>query len=74
MRGDVILVEQHHRVAAEEIAPAILKAITSSNDRYTITVAGESGSGKSETATAIAEVFKTMITSCVIHQLDDYFV
>ncbi|MEC7464620.1 MAG: hypothetical protein VX809_08395 [Pseudomonadota bacterium] len=58
MRGDVILVEQHHRVAAEEIAPAMLKAIASSDDKYTITVAGESGSGKSETATAIAEVLE----------------
>lgn len=74
MRGDVILVEQHHRVAAEEIAPAMLKAIASSDGKYTITVAGESGSGKSETATAIAEVLEAAGISSVILQQDDYFV
>ena len=59
-------------VAAEEIAPAMLKAIASSDDKYTITVAGIH-SGKSETATA-TEVLEAAGISSVILQQDDYFV
>ncbi len=74
MRGDVIIVEEHHRSAAEVIAPTLLEAIAASDGKYTITVAGESGSGKSETAAAIAEVLEEAGISSVILQQDDYFV
>ena len=74
MRGDIIIVEEHHRSAAEAIAPTLLKAIAAAGGKYTITVAGESGSGKSETATAIAEVLEEAGISSVILQQDDYFV
>ena len=74
MRGDVIIVEEHHRSAAEAIAPTLLTAIAAAGGKYTITVAGESGSGKSETATAIAEVLEEAGISSVILQQDDYFV
>ena len=56
MRGDTIIIEAHHRKAAKAIVPIILPKIKGSPGKFTITVAGESGSGKSETATAIAEV------------------
>ena len=74
MRGDVIIVEEHHRSAAEAIAPTLLTAIAAADGKYTITVAGESGSGKSETATAIAGVLGEAGISSVILQQDDYFV
>ena len=74
MRGDVIIVEEHHRSAAKAIAPTLLTAIAAAGGKYTITVAGESGSGKSETATAIAEVLEEAGISSVILQQDDYFV
>lgn len=74
MRGDKIIVEAHHRKAAEEILPLILPAIKASRGKYTITVAGESGSGKSETATAIAEILASRGIAAVIFQQDDYFV
>ena len=74
MRGDVIIVEEHHRSAAEAIAPTLLTAIAIAGGKYTITVAGESGSGKSETATAIAEVLEEAGISSFILQQDDYFV
>jgi len=74
MRGDTIIVEAHHRKAAENIVPRILPEIESSAGKYTITVAGESGSGKSETATAIAELLEKNGVDCVIFQQDDYFV
>ena len=57
-----------------EIVPQIIEAITRKGTRYTITVAGESGSGKSETGRAIAdELEKYGIRSVVLGQ-DDYFV
>jgi len=74
MRGDTIIVEAHHRKAAEKIIPLILPEIEASPAKYTLTVAGESGSGKSEMATAIAELLEKNGISCVILQQDDYFV
>ncbi len=74
MRGDTIIVEAHHRKAAEAIVPLILPQIEASQGKYTISVAGESGSGKSETATAIAEVLAEQGVSSAIFQQDDYFV
>jgi len=74
MQGDTIVIEEHHRRAAEAIAPIILPVIEKTNSRYTITVAGESGSGKSEIATAIAEVLEKSGIHSIILQQDDYFV
>ncbi len=74
MRGDIIIVEDHHRSAAEQIVAAIKPAVENKDGRYTITVAGESGSGKSETAQAIAEAFDAIGISSAIYQQDDYFV
>ncbi len=74
MRGDTIIVEEHHRRAAAEIVPALLPRIRESGGRYTISVAGESGSGKSEMATAIADALARKGIDSVIFQQDDYFV
>jgi len=73
MRGDTIIVEDHHRKAAAEIVPTLLARIGEA-EKYTLTVAGESGSGKSETATAIAEALAEAGIESVILQQDDYFV
>ncbi|HSB90140.1 MAG TPA: hypothetical protein VLD63_08960 [Anaerolineales bacterium] len=74
MKGDVLLVQEWHRRAAGEIVPHLMDAIKRKNTRYTITVAGESGSGKSEIGRAIAdELQKLGIRSVVLGQ-DDYFV
>ena len=43
MKGDVIIVEEHHRRAAARIAGALEEKIRSTPRVYTITVAGESG-------------------------------
>jgi uridine kinase len=73
MKGDVILVEEHHRKAAGVIAPAILGKVRSRPTRYVISVAGESGSGKSETAAAIAEELSRLGVRSVVLAQDDYF-
>lgn len=74
MKGDVIVVEEHHVKAASIIAPRLVEKIKNKGSRYTITVAGESGSGKSESGKAIAdELEKKGIKSVLLGQ-DDYFV
>jgi uridine kinase len=74
MKGDVILVEEHHRKAAGVIAPAIIEKVRTKPARYVISVAGESGSGKSETAKAIADELSKLGVRSVILGQDDYFV
>ena len=74
MKGDIIIVEEHHRRAAAAIVPQLIDDIATAAGRYTITVAGESGSGKSETATAIAEALGEHGHTAAILQQDDYFV
>ncbi len=75
MQGDTIIIEDHHRRAAARIAPFLLPRIRAT-EKYTLTVAGESGSGKSETAQAIANELVRLDGNIksVIFQQDDYFV
>ena len=74
MKGDKLVLQDYHRRAATEIVSHLIQDITKKKTRYIITVAGESGSGKSETGKAIADEFdKFGITSVLLGQ-DDYFV
>lgn len=74
MKGDVIIVEEHHRKVAAEIVDRLAPVIRARATRYAMTVAGESGSGKSETATALAEALDSVGLPTCIYQQDDYFV
>ncbi len=74
MKGDIIVLEEHHRSAARAIVPDIVDAIRASVGRYVITVAGESGSGKSETGKAIADELAAHDLAAVLLGQDDYFV
>ena len=74
MKGDKLVLQDYHRRAASEIVAHIIQDIRKKKTRYIITVAGESGSGKSETGKAIAdELVKFGIKSVLLGQ-DDYFV
>lgn len=74
MKGDSIIVEEHHRRAAVEIVKRLLDPIRDRSGGFSITVAGESGSGKSEMAKAIVdELAQFDIPGLVLGQ-DDYFV
>jgi uridine kinase len=74
MKGDVIVLEAHHIQAARSIVPHIIENIKNKPTRYIITVAGESGSGKSETGKAIADELATYGIQAVLLGQDDYFV
>lgn len=74
MRGDSIVIEEHHRKAAKQIVAALSDRINSSEGKFALNVAGESGSGKSEIATAIAEELEKSGIKSILLQQDDYFV
>jgi len=74
MQGDTIVIEEHHRRAADQIVDMIVPAIQGMPGKYTISVAGESGSGKSEIAAAIADGLERSGVHSIILQQDDYFV
>ena len=71
MDGDKLLIEAHHTARAQELIPHILERAV---DRMVITVAGESGAGKSETASEIARLLRAQGKSAEVLQQDDYFV
>jgi uridine kinase len=74
MKGDSIIVEEQHRKAASGIVPVLLPILQASKQRYTISVAGQSGAGKSETAMAIALSLAGYGFKSLIFQQDDYFI
>ena len=74
MKGDRILVEDHHYQAARKIVEHILGQVEARDRRAVITVAGEAGCGKSETALGLVETFQQHGLRCAIFQQDDYFV
>ena len=73
MKGDVLVLEKYHIEAGEKIAQTVIDKINDFDRRYIISVSGESGSGKSETARAISNALARVgIVSVVLGQ-DDYF-
>jgi len=73
MKDDIIVLEEHHRKAASKIVTQLIGKITDKPTRYTISVAGESGSGKSETALAIAQKLRESGIDSIVLSQDDYF-
>jgi uridine kinase len=71
MIGDKLVIEKHHTDRATEIYGTLADRI---GDRFVITVAGESGSGKSELASEIARLLTEGGFKAGILQQDDYFV
>lgn len=74
MQGDIILVGEEHRRAAGLIIDHLIDDIRATDRRFTITVAGESGSGKSETGQALKEALEEHGVDAVVLQQDDYYV
>jgi len=73
MQGDTIVIEDHHHRAAISVAARLLPEIQSFDGKYTMSVAGESGAGKSEIAVAIARHLEVAGIPCLVLQQDDYF-
>jgi uridine kinase len=74
MKGDILVIQEYHKRAASEIVTQMIESVRGKNTRYTVAVAGESGSGKSETSEAIAREFEKYGIKSVILGQDDYFI
>lgn len=73
MIGDKLVITDFHRKNGIRIEQATSESIRRAGRIYTITVAGESGSGKSETAATSAEQLELAGFRVVILGQDDYF-
>lgn len=73
MIGDKLVITDYHRENGRKVAEAVLKKIKKVDRLFTVSVAGESGSGKSETAQTTAEELERHGMRTVILGQDDYF-
>jgi uridine kinase len=74
LKGDKLIINKEHIRAADQALALLLPEIASNQGRFIITIAGESGSGKSEIAAALSEALSRKDIKSVILQQDDYFV
>ena len=74
MQGDVLIINENHRKAASQCVELMLPDIKAVKGIYIVSVAGESGAGKSEIAASIAELLDANNLKSYVFQQDDYFV
>ncbi|MFW5962766.1 MAG: uridine kinase family protein [Bacteroidota bacterium] len=74
MEGDKLVIKEHHVKSAKMVAEIVIPEIKATEGRYAITIAGESGSGKSETAQTLKDELEKHNIKSYIFQQDDYFV
>ncbi len=74
MIGDKLVITEYHRQAASMIYKEVKLLLQKSEKPLVLTVAGESGSGKSETALMLKELIEKAGFKTIILQQDDYFV
>ncbi len=73
MKGDVINLNDENRQTARIVMAPLLQEIKKTEGIYNMSVAGESGAGKSIIAAAIAEQLENDGIKVKIFQQDDYF-
>lgn len=71
MVGDKLIIEKHHTERAADICELVAERI---EEKSVISVAGESGCGKSELASELARLLTQRGIRTAILQQDDYFV
>lgn len=74
MKGDKLVITEDHVSAARKILKLLFPETRKPQCRFILTIAGESGSGKSEIAAALADSFSQRDMKSIILQQDDYFV
>ena len=73
MIGDKLVITAYHIENGRKITEVILSRFRNIGRTLAVTVAGESGSGKSETASALADVLSQHGMKTLILGQDDYF-
>jgi len=71
MEGDRLLISAHHTARARDLVPAVRERL---KERLVVTVAGESGAGKSELGHELGRLLNEDGISATVLQQDDYFV
>lgn len=71
MKGDRLVIKEHHTNIAKQLFDMLTKQVM---DKYTISVGGESGAGKSEIAAELARILNDNGIETKVIQQDDYFV
>ncbi|MGD8634415.1 MAG: hypothetical protein PVF85_12645 [Anaerolineales bacterium] len=71
MQGDKLVIEEHHTDRARELVPVVEARW---QPKFTVTIAGESGCGKSELAYELGRLLTAAGRPTGILQQDDYFV
>ena len=74
MEGDILIINNYHRKAARQVVAILLPEIEKAVNKFFLTVAGESGAGKSEIAASIAAEMERTGRKSFVFQQDDYFV
>ena len=74
MIGDKLNIKKEHIDAGQSLSDILLPKIEDSEGKFVITVAGESGAGKSEIAFTLSEKLLEKGVKSAILQQDDYFV
>jgi len=74
MKGDKLFIQEWHVKAARGIMELLYPQIVDTQSKFVITIAGESGSGKSETAAALSDLLSEKGIKSIAFQQDDYFV
>lgn len=70
MLGDILLIEEKHRIAGEIIIEEILKR---KKDRFTVAISGESGTGKTELAHVVAKGLRAHGIFAKPMHIDNYY-
>ena len=74
MRGDKLIIHEGHIRAGGQIAELLFPEIIKAESKFIVSIAGESGSGKSEIASVLAESLLEREIKSIILQQDDYFI
>ncbi len=75
MKGDKLIICDEHRTAVRNLLPLLSPHIIKAQNSFIVTIAGESGSGKSEIAAVLKQLLsEKMHIESIILQQDDYFV
>jgi uridine kinase len=74
MEGDILVLTEDHLKAGKQICKYLITSIERSKGKFLVSVAGESGAGKSEVAEALARALRDKHIESYIFAQDDYFI
>ena len=75
MLGDILLIQETHKIAAAEIKKCLMKDLKSKPKgyKYIIAISGESGAGKSELSHSLAKLLKAELIRVKVIHTDNYY-